>query len=677
MKKLKSENISLVTHFIGVVITAIFIFALIFMTFRQIQKLETDFYKFKTEIVNINQYFLQIKSKQKDLFFAEKSEVIKSADYQDFINLIDQTLNEIKDLSEKEKDLIKYFSLENHLSKLTDILENYKSIAKDLSDTYFSLYDPVSGIKIRKKLLLDDILNNQLYVSTRLNLYFNQLLSAEKELFKHKSLKEFRNAVSLIRKNLEHFTPKNQTEQLILNNFLDDFKRYEDLVVHEFETKAKAGFTKDKGYLGLLNKTLEEADITFSAIQNRINEISSSSTPIYYFYFLLSFFFGIIFIMILLYAYYRGIYRPWQLIYKTIHKFKTGEIPDIRILKTTKEFYELSSIIKQYSEYLLERKQFIDALREKNFDKELIELSDKDIFTKSLNELKKSLQETAKHTEEVLKKEELNRWRTEGFAKLGAIMRKNTQNLNDFVDALLKGLLEYMNGLQGAFFIYDPEKEVLNLVKSYAYGKDRKKRQQIKLYEGLIGTAAAEQRFYFFDKVPENYIFLEDAFGKATPESLAILPLVIENQLLGVVEIAFANPLEEHQKEFLESFANEIAITLSYVKINEKTQQLLEQTKKHVTELAEKERLYQKNQEQLKQIILDFEKRLEEKNKQIKNLEQLLQKATNEKNELKRTLEKRETDFQKIMDKVEKEKQEMKKKIAELTQELEKYKNQK
>ena len=61
----------------------------------------------------------------------------------------------------------------------------------------------------------------------------------------------------------------------------------------------------------------------------------------------------------------------------------------------------------------------------------------------------------------------------------------------------------------------------------------------------------------------------------ATPSCLVLMPLSVNEEINGVIEIASFEVLEGHKLELLKRLAENVAASISTTKINAKTQKLL------------------------------------------------------------------------------------------------------
>ena len=102
--------------------------------------------------------------------------------------------------------------------------------------------------------------------------------------------------------------------------------------------------------------------------------------------------------------------------------------------------------------------------------------------------------------------------------------------------------------------------------------------------------------------VPEEYIEIESGTGSANPRSVLIVPLKIEENVLGVIELASFNTFEEYEIGMVERIAESIASSLANARINMKTAKLLEQSKGQEKLVVEQEEELIKNMQEIKEL---------------------------------------------------------------------------
>jgi PAS domain S-box-containing protein len=115
----------------------------------------------------------------------------------------------------------------------------------------------------------------------------------------------------------------------------------------------------------------------------------------------------------------------------------------------------------------------------------------------------------------------------------------------------------------------------------------------------LAGQAWQEGDIVYLTDVPQNYVKITSGLGDANPTSVLIVPLKVNDQIFGVVEIASFSTFQDFEMEFVQKIAESIASTISSVKINAKTQHLLEESQEMTEQMRAQEEEMRQNMEEL------------------------------------------------------------------------------
>ena len=136
---------------------------------------------------------------------------------------------------------------------------------------------------------------------------------------------------------------------------------------------------------------------------------------------------------------------------------------------------------------------------------------------------------------------------------------------------------------QGGLYIVENSDEEderhIKLASCYAYKRRKFVKQKIAIGEGLLGQAYLERKTVFMSDVPESYVRITSGLGKATPRSIVIVPLLINEQVEGLFELASFRAFESHQLDFLKDLGESIASAVVNHRITLNTRRLLEQTR--------------------------------------------------------------------------------------------------
>ncbi|MCP5515597.1 MAG: PAS domain S-box protein [Spirochaetales bacterium] len=266
---------------------------------------------------------------------------------------------------------------------------------------------------------------------------------------------------------------------------------------------------------------------------------------------------------------------------------------------------------KTRNELLLEaeRQKIEDALnysenlRQGKFSSSEISPDSSNQLVSSLNELRETLM-LNKISQDMRSKEDrrLN-WTSEGLAMFGEILRVQTDNMEDLAYSLISNLVKYLKANQGGFFLTEEDetgKRVIEMIACHAYDRKKFADRKISWGEGLIGTCALEKKTIYLLEIPDNYLLITSGLGKANPNVLIIVPLLVNDEVQGIIEIASFTKFELFQIEFIEKVADSIAMTLSNIKGNLRTATLLKETQAQAEVLALQEEKMRQNMEELK-----------------------------------------------------------------------------
>jgi GAF domain-containing protein len=132
-------------------------------------------------------------------------------------------------------------------------------------------------------------------------------------------------------------------------------------------------------------------------------------------------------------------------------------------------------------------------------------------------------------------------WLKSNLAKFTQMLQ-GQKDLNTVTMRILSELAQVVNAHYGAFYILqqdeDPKNVRLKLFAAYAYKADNTIPQSFAIGEGLVGQCALEKERILLRNVPQGYIKINSSLGKAKPANLIILPVLFENNVKAVIELA-------------------------------------------------------------------------------------------------------------------------------------------
>src|SRR6201991_1828538 len=124
---------------------------------------------------------------------------------------------------------------------------------------------------------------------------------------------------------------------------------------------------------------------------------------------------------------------------------------------------------------------------------------------------------------------------------------------------LLSEITPLVNAQQGV--IYQMESEgapALTLLSAYAEDGASASPRSLRLGEGLIGQCAIDKRRLLITEMPTTAVPISSALFKVIPQTIIVLPVLFENQVKAVIDLASLTSFTTSQMTFLEQLASSI-----------------------------------------------------------------------------------------------------------------------
>ena len=125
---------------------------------------------------------------------------------------------------------------------------------------------------------------------------------------------------------------------------------------------------------------------------------------------------------------------------------------------------------------------------------------------------------------------------------------------------------------------------------AYAYNEPDKGKIRFKPGQGLVGQCALEKRLIHVDNVDLGFSEINSGLGTSTVGSILLVPLIINEETLGVIELTSFKTIQPHVVEFVLKIGENIASSILAAKSSDKTNKLLNQSQGIIKELKLKQR---------------------------------------------------------------------------------------
>src|SRR5436305_1849816 len=199
---------------------------------------------------------------------------------------------------------------------------------------------------------------------------------------------------------------------------------------------------------------------------------------------------------------------------------------------------------------------------------------------------------------------------------------------------LLTELTPLVNAHMGVIYqVENEETPQLRLLSSYAGDGTVPHQHYVQFGEGLIGQCAADKRQRLVSDIPSDVTPVNSALLRVMPKNLVVLPVLFENQVKAVIELASVSSFTTSQMTFLEQLTDSIGIVLNSIEATMQTEGLLKQSQQLAGELQTQQKELQQTNEQLEQKAQQLAERnveVERKNQEIEQARRALEEKATE-----------------------------------------------
>jgi HAMP domain-containing protein/signal transduction histidine kinase/DNA-binding response OmpR family regulator len=246
-------------------------------------------------------------------------------------------------------------------------------------------------------------------------------------------------------------------------------------------------------------------------------------------------------------------------------------------------------------------------------------------LSSNINEMIRNLRDTTRANQE-------SDWLNSNLARFSRLLQ-GQRDLTEVSRLILSELAQLANVQHGVFFINEPEESqpVLRLQASYGYTERKNLSKQFRAGEGLVGQCVFEKQRILLTQVPDDYVKIGSGLGEGTPMNISVLPILFEQELLAVMELASFSRFTDVQLSFLDQLAESIGIVLNTIAATARTEELLRQSQTMAAELqTQQEELSETNKrlEEQARTLQASEERLKEQQEELQQTnEELGEKA--------------------------------------------------
>jgi signal transduction histidine kinase/HAMP domain-containing protein/CheY-like chemotaxis protein len=223
-------------------------------------------------------------------------------------------------------------------------------------------------------------------------------------------------------------------------------------------------------------------------------------------------------------------------------------------------------------------------------------------------ELKDNVNAMVQSLRETIRANQQQDWLKTNLAQIAGMMQGH-RDLAVVAELIMDELAPLVDAQHGTFFLSEAAggDTQLRLIAGYGLRTDKTAPTQYRLGQSLIGQVAKSKRSIVVADLPEGYVKISSGLGEAPPANLAVLPILFEDQVLGVIELASFTPLTPVQTDFLEQLTETLGVNFNTIIANARTDALLGESQRLASELQARSEELQEQQVELQRSNADLE----------------------------------------------------------------------
>ncbi|WP_366919576.1 HAMP domain-containing protein [Hydrocarboniphaga sp.] len=225
-------------------------------------------------------------------------------------------------------------------------------------------------------------------------------------------------------------------------------------------------------------------------------------------------------------------------------------------------------------------------------------------------------------------------WLKTNLARFSGMMQ-GQRNLITVGEMLLSELAPLVGAQQAVVYMMHNENGQSRLRQLAGYADTRADEpREFGIGEGLVGQCAAQRERILLDQIPqEERIIISSGLVTVPPRSVIVLPVLFEQQVKAVIELASLGRFTESHIAFLEQLTGSIGIVLNTIQATMRTEGLLEQSQQLAGELQTQQKELQQTNDELAlkaKLLAEQNEEVERKNQEIEAARRALEEKAAE-----------------------------------------------
>ncbi len=225
-------------------------------------------------------------------------------------------------------------------------------------------------------------------------------------------------------------------------------------------------------------------------------------------------------------------------------------------------------------------------------------------------------------------------WLKTNLARFSGMMQ-GQRDLLEVARMLLSELAPLVGAHQGVMYVMRGEDDELFLQQIYGYADDAPDGvpRRYRHGQGLVGQCAQLRRSMLLTDIPDERIRVATGLLEAAPRSVIVIPVLFEDQVKAVIELASLGQFTPSHLAFLDQLTGSIGIVLNTIEATMRTEGLLSQSQQLAGELQAQQKELQQTNDELglkAKLLAQQNAEVERKNREIEQARRALEEKAAE-----------------------------------------------
>lgn len=318
-----------------------------------------------------------------------------------------------------------------------------------------------------------------------------------------------------------------------------------------------------------------------------------------------------------------------RLLKRSTELILTG-VTDIHLdVQSKDEFGELMEAFNQMVASFKEVITQADRISLGEYEQTIVPRSDRDQLSVALIRMLTSLKETTAENERQF-------WLKTQLARLTGLAQGVT-SVQQLVGMLISEISRLVGAGQGIIYLKETQSSENQsneyvLLGSYAFKERKNVANRVRPGEGLVGQCILEKKPILLSNVPSDYIHIQSGLGESKPFQIVVLPILFEEDVLAVIELASFKPFTGIEHELLEQLSDTLGVVIQAANSRQKTEALLRESQLLTEELqTQQEELRTANEELEEQTLMlkQSEEKMRIQSEELQAINEELEEKTN------------------------------------------------